>query len=98
MRLLTVLEWTARKKLEENKKTLKGLYPGQPGRQARRPSAELLLRALEGISLVVVEVGDQVSMQVTALTAMQQKLLDLWDLPADLYHRLTIHFHEPPGI
>lgn len=98
LRLLTVLEWTARKKLGENEETLKGLYPGQAGRQTKSPSAELLLRALEGISLVVVEVGGQVSVRVTALTALQQKLLDLWGLPADLYLRLAIHFHEPPEI
>ena len=93
-----MLEWTARKKLGETKGTLKGLYPGQAGRQTKTPSAELLLGALKGISLVVVEVGDRVSMHVTALTALQQKLLDLWDLPADLYPRLALHFHEPPGI
>jgi transposase len=55
LRLLTLLEWTVRKKLQETKETLKGLYPGQPGRQAKRPSAELLLQAFKGISLVVVE-------------------------------------------
>jgi len=74
------------------------LYPGQAGRQTKSPSAELLLRALKGISLVVIEADGQVSILVTALTALQQKLLDLWDLPADLYLRLAIHFHEPPGI
>ena len=93
LRLLRALEWTARKELGENEEALKGLYPRQAGRQTKSPSAELLLRALEGISLVV-EVGGQVSVRVTASTALQQ-LLDLWGLPADLYLRLAIHFHEP---
>ena len=39
-----VVEWAVRKKLQESGQTLKGLYAGQPGRQAKRPSAELLLR------------------------------------------------------
>jgi transposase len=96
LRLLTVLEWTVRKKLQENKETLKGLYPGQPGRQAKNPSAELLLQAFKGISLVIVETAGQQVAQVIPLTALQQKLLDLWDLPPDLYHRLTLHLPEPP--
>jgi hypothetical protein len=32
------------------------------------------------------------------LTALQQQLLDLWGLPPDLYHRLTLHLLEPPPI
>jgi transposase len=98
LRLLTVLEWTMRKKRQENKETLKGLYPGQPGRQAKNPSAELLLQAFKGISLVIVETAGQHVAQVVPLTALQQKLLDLWGLPPDLYQRLTLHFPEPPPI
>src|SRR5437764_12517514 len=32
LRVLTLLEWTARRQLQENKRALKGLYAGQPGR------------------------------------------------------------------
>ena len=98
LRLLTLLEWTVRKKLLENKETLKGLYPGQAGRQAKRPSAELLLKAFKGVSLAIVEMAGQQTANFTPLTALQQKLLDLWELPPDLYHRLTLHFPEPPPI
>jgi len=98
LRLLSVLEWTVRKKLQENKETLKGLYPGQAGRQAKRPSAELLLKAFQGVSLAIVEMAGQQSAHVTPLTALQKKLLELWELPPDLYHRLTLHFPEPPPI
>jgi transposase len=98
LRLLTLVEWTVRKKLQENKETLKGLYPGQRGRQAKNPSAELLLRAFEGISLVIVEAAGQQTVHVLTLTPLQQKLLDLWDLPPDLYQRLTLHLPKPPPI
>jgi transposase len=98
LRLLSVLEWAARKKLHESKQTLRGLYAGQPGRQAKRPSAELLLKAFRGVSLVVVEVAGRVSAHLTPLTALQQKLLDLWELPPDLYQRLSLHFPNPPPI
>ncbi len=98
LRLLSVVEWTARKKLQESKETLKGLYPGQPGRVARNPSAELLLQAFKGISLVIIEAAGRQLAHVVALTTLQQKLLDLWGLPSDLYHRLTLHLPEPPPI
>ena len=98
LRLLSVVEWQVRKKLQESKETLKGLYPGQPGRQAKNPSAELLLQAFKGISLVILESAGQPLAHLVALTALQQKLLDLWELPPDLYHRLTLHLPEPPPI
>src|SRR5436190_1706403 len=98
LRLLTLVEWAVREKLREGGQTLKGLYPGQAGRQAKRPSAELLLQAFKGISLAIVETAGRWVAQLTPLTALQQRLLDLWGLPPDLYHRLTLHFPEPPPI
>jgi len=96
LRLLTLLEWTVRKKLQENKQTLKGLYAGQPGRQAKRPSAELLLRAFKGISLAVVQVAGQQGAHLTPLTPLHRQLLELWGLPSDIYLRLALHFPKPP--
>jgi transposase len=98
LRLLSVVEWAVRKKLQENQETLKGLYAGQPGRQARRPSAELLLTAFKGISLAIVQMAGQLTAHITPLKALHKKLLDLWELPPDLYLRLTLHFSEPPPI
>jgi transposase len=98
LRLLTVVEWTVRKKLQETEQTLKGLYAGQPGRQAKRPSAELLLQAFKGISMAIVEVAGQRETHLTPLNALQQTLLDLWELPPNLYQRLKLHFPEPPPI
>jgi transposase len=98
VRLLTLLEWQVRKKLQDSGQTLTGIYPGQPGRQARRPSAEMLLKVFQGISLSVVEVAGEVSFHVRPLTPPQERLLALWDLPADLFHRLTLHCAEPPPV
>jgi transposase len=98
IRLLTLLEWQVRKKLQDSGQTLTGVYPGQPGRQARRPSAEMLLKVFQGISLSVVEVAGEVSIHLTPLTPLQERLLALWDLPADLFHRLIQHCAEPPPV
>jgi transposase len=96
LRVLTLLEWVVRRKLLEGQEKLKGLDPGQPGRQTDRPSAELLLRAFRGINLVVEQLAGQVVRLLTPLNALQQRLLVLLDLPGDLYARLEIHFAEPP--
>jgi transposase len=98
LRLLCLLEWSLRKKLQESGQTIKGLYPGQPGRKAKRPSAELLLEAFKGISLTVLLVAGRLVSYLTPLSALHQRLLELWDLPADLYFCLTLHFPEPPPI
>jgi transposase len=95
LRLLSVVEWTVRKKLQENNETLKGLYAGQPGRQAKRPSAELLLKAFKGISLTVIKVAGKLVKHITPLTTLQQKLLELWGLPGNLDRRLTFQLREP---
>jgi len=97
LRLLSVLEWTVRQKLHEKEQMLKGLYAGQPGRQTKSPSAELLLAAFKGISLALIEAAGQLVVSITALTDLQRQLLDLWDLPPDLYHHLALHSPEPPS-
>jgi transposase len=98
LRLLSLLEWSLRKKLQEKGETLKGLYPGQRGRVAKRPSAELLLSAFKGINLTILLVAGQLVSYITTLSALQRRLLELWDLPSDLYFRLTLHFSEPPPV
>lgn len=97
LRVLTLLQWLVRRKLQESGEPLRGLYAGQPGRQTSSPSAELLLRAFRGISLTVVAVAGQLTALLTPLTALQKKLLDLWDFPSDLYQRLVANrILEPP--
>lgn len=98
LRLLSILEWTLRQKLQQTKEELRGLHPGQPGRRAKNPSAELLLGAFKGISLVIVQTADQMISYLTPLTSLHLKLLELWGLPPDIYYRLALHFSEPPPL
>jgi transposase len=97
LRVLTLLQWTVRRQLNQSGEPLRGLYPGQPGRKTSSPSAELLLAAFKDISLTVVAVAGHLTVLLTPLTTLQQKLLALWDCPADLYQRLTsFRFSQPP--
>ncbi len=94
LRLLTLLEWEVRERLHQEGSKLQHLYAGQPGRRTARPSAELLLRALQTISVSVVEVHGRIHVLLTPLTKVQQRLLELWDLPPDLYEKVVRGFPQ----
>src|SRR5262249_49096341 len=87
LRLLTLLEWAVRERLQQQGTQLQNLYAGQPGRRTARPRAELLLRALKTIRVSIVEVNGRSHVLLTPLTEIQQRLLELWDLPPDLYEK-----------
>ena len=91
-----MVEWVARERLRQDGAKLDGVYAGQPGRKTDRPSAELLLGALQTISISVVEVGGRIHALLSPLTEVQKRLLELWDLPPDLYEKVARGFSEPP--
>jgi transposase len=96
LRLLSLLEWVVRERLRQEGTKLQGVYAGQPGRKTTRPSAELLLKAMQTISVSVVEVNGQTYALLTPLTEVQRRLLELWGLPPDLYDRLIADWPTPP--
>ncbi|OWK35730.1 hypothetical protein FRUB_08293 [Fimbriiglobus ruber] len=95
LRILTLVEWEVRERLRKTERTLRGLYPGQAGRQTSRPTAELLLAAMKTISVSVVEVDGRTQALLTPLTDFQKELLTLWNLPSDLYETLARRFPKP---
>jgi transposase len=96
VRLLTLLEWLVRERLRQEGEKLQGVYAGQPGRKTDRPSAELLLRAMRTISVSVVEINGQTHALLSPLTEVQTRLLELWNLPPDLYEKVVRGFPIPP--
>jgi transposase len=96
LRVLTLVEWVVRERLRQEQAKLQGIYAGQPGRKTDRPSAELLLGAMKTISISVVEVNGRIHALLTPLTEVQRRLLDLWNLPPDLYENVVRGFPEPP--
>src|SRR3954468_20524524 len=96
LRVLSLLEWVARERLRQEGSKLRGAYPGQPGRQTARPSAELLLATMKTISVSVVEVNGQRHALLSPLTEVQRRLLALWGLPPDLYEKIASGFPIPP--
>jgi transposase len=96
LRILTLLEWEVRERLQNKGAKLQGIYAGQPGRQTARPSAELLLRVMKTISVSVVEVNGQTHAMLSPLSEVQTRLLELWGLPPDLYEKVASGFPETP--
>lgn len=97
LRVLTLVEWVVREQLRQEGAKLRDVYAGQPGRQTARPSAELLLEVMKTISVSVVEVNGQRHALLSPLTKVQKRLLELWDMPANLYEKLTRGFPKSPS-
>jgi transposase len=97
LRVLTLVEWGVRERLRHEGAKVQGVYAGQAGRKTARPSAELLLRVMQTISLSVIEVNGQTHALLSPLTEVQKRLLELWDLPADLYENVARGFPKPPS-
>ena len=85
LRVLTLVEYVVRRSLEANGEPLRGVYAGQPGRQTRRPSAELLLGVFRGLDLRIVEADGIRYRTVSPLTRVQRRILQLLDIPSSVY-------------
>lgn len=89
LRVLTLLEFQVRRRLSEDKEKLAGLYTGNPQRATSRPTAELLLAAFKEITLLLIEVKDQIYVHLTPLSPLQQRILALLDFPSHIYNQLS---------
>ncbi len=96
LRILTLLEFSARQHLADTKATVAGLYVGNPKRTTNRPTAEALLGAFKHIHLSMITIGQQLHRHVTPLSELQKHLLALLDLSPELYDQLCAEFPQPP--
>jgi transposase len=95
LRVLTLLEFGARRQLQDEGHKLAGLYAGNPTRATARPTTELMLRAFEGLTLTLLSAGDWMRMHLTPLSTVQRRILELLDLSPTIYLRLAQHCSEP---
>jgi hypothetical protein len=75
--------------------TLAGLYAGNPKRATARPTAERLLEAFQEVTLTVIEGMGQVYRHLTALSPLQERILELLGFSSRVYRRLCTVSHEP---
>jgi transposase len=96
LRVLTLLEFVGRRQLAAEGTKLAGLYAGNPKRETDRPTAECLLEAFEDITLTIVQGPQQTERYVTALSPLQQRILEILGFSSALYTRLCTVSSEPP--
>jgi transposase len=94
LRVLTLVEFVARRTLAAEGAQLDGLYPGNPKRSTATPTTEMLLRAFKAITLIVMTQGATRHVHIAPLSTLQQRILRLLGLPEDLYvalgHRISV--------
>jgi transposase len=95
LRILTLIEYQARKHLADLNEKLSGLYAGNPKRATDHTTTEALLQAFKGIYLSVVTIGEQVLYHMTPLSDVQGKILSLLDFPTHVYAQLADIFPKP---
>lgn len=89
LRILTLIEFQIRQKLQTQQETLAGLYPGQPTRTTDRPTTERLLRAFKGITLSIIDLPGQHIRYVTPLSSLQNRILQLLMFSDSIYTELA---------
>jgi transposase len=95
LRVLTLLEFVVRRQLAAEESTLAGLYAGNATRETARPTAERLLEAFEEVTLTVVKGVHRVYRYLTALSPLQERILELLGFSSRVYTRLCMVSHEP---
>src|SRR6266446_5709260 len=65
LRVLVLMQYVVRRNLAYQGATLKGIYPGQFGRQTTRPTTEMMLRTFRGLTLSQVTINGQTFDHVT---------------------------------
>ena len=88
-RILALGDYTAKQTLAQDNAELAGIYPGNPKRSTTTPTTERMLAAFDNINLLLVPVAGQTHWQVTPLTEVQKRILELWELPITLYTHLS---------
>jgi len=89
LRVLCLLEFTARRALRDQGEKLAGIYPGNPTRATTRPTTEMMLKTFRGISLTEVHVDGAPYLCLTPLSSVQERILELLGLPVTIYLTLT---------
>jgi transposase len=96
LRVLTLLEFVGRRQLAAEETKLAGLYAGNPRRETARPTAERLLEAFRDITLTIMEGLQQTERHLTALSLLQQRILEILGFSSELYTRLCTVSAESP--
>jgi transposase len=89
LRVLVLMQFVVRRNLQKAGTTLKGIYPGQPGRQTAKPTTEMMLSAFRGVTLSRIKIDGQLHEHLTPLNDVQKRILALMEVPLEIYDGLV---------
>lgn len=89
VRLLTLIEFVVRRALQRQQGQLVGLHLENPKKGTDKPTTERILKAFSGINLTIIQFPDRVVRHVTPLSPLQERILALLGLSADIYRSLA---------
>jgi transposase len=89
LRVLVLMQCVVRRNLQKIGATLTGIYPGQPGRQTAKPTTEMMLSALRGVTLSRIRIDGKLHECLTPLNGVQKRLLTLMEVPLESYNGLV---------
>lgn len=96
LRVLTLVEFVARRQWAAAGGTLSGLYAGNAKRATAHPTAERLLEALQEVTLTVMQGAHETYRHLTVLGPLQERILEILGFSAEVYTRLCPVSAEPP--
>ncbi|NOT54745.1 MAG: hypothetical protein HOP18_09095, partial [Deltaproteobacteria bacterium] len=85
LRVLTLIEFVARRDLAAAGESLPGLYAGNPKRTTPQPTAERLFTAFTPITLYRHTTGTAIQYEVTPLSPLQCRILRALGIPESVY-------------
>lgn len=94
LRVLTLTEHRLRTALAQRDEALVGLNPASRTQATQRPTTERVLQAFQNITLTVIH-GKLSQRHVPFLSDTQRHVLELLQLPLDLYSRLATSVPKP---
>jgi transposase len=89
VRLLTLIEFVVRRALQREQSQLVGLHAENPKHATERPTTERLLQAFSNITLTIIQSPKRIVRHLTPLSALQVRILELLNLPPDIYRSLA---------
>lgn len=92
LRVLTLIEFVVRKQLAQEGDALQGIYAGNKKRKTKTPRTETILRAFKGISLTIINDGENEWVHLNPLKPVQKRILQLLGLTEEIYTSLMPEF------
>ena len=92
LQVFTLMEFVIRRELAQQEETLAGLVPGNPSIRTARPTAERIISQFDNLHLLIIVTSKRIKGHLLeTLTPLQQRILELLQIPLDIYEGLSFN-------